>query len=309
MQGNQIITLIIVLILLWALLEQKLVTTKEYSVKSARLPKQFDHTKIVVLADLHNKRFGKKNERLIRHIDKLEPDYILVAGDMVNKNSSCYPGNGFDLLEQLSHKHRIFYALGNHEQRLEHDSELDDSRMNHKASAKKMDKQRDFHTTWIEYKELLTAHKVTFLNNESVSIIKGNASVIITGLSIGQEYFERHKQPLLEADSINRMIGKGSSTQFRILIAHNSVYFKSYVKWGADLILSGHLHGGMVRLPGIGGLISPQAKFFPRYQSGLYTEQGKSMIVSRGLGSHSIMPRLFNIPELVSIELISEQKQ
>jgi len=107
----------------------------------------------------------------------------------------------------------------------------------------------------------------------------------------------------LQAEYLERLLGKKEDNIFQLLIAHNPIYFKEYINWGADLTISGHLHGGLVRLPFLRGMLSPQVKFFPRYDAGRFEENGKEMIVSRGLGSHSIMFRLFNPPELVYIRL------
>jgi predicted MPP superfamily phosphohydrolase len=107
----------------------------------------------------------------------------------------------------------------------------------------------------------------------------------------------------MEKGYLASLIGDKPNKNFAILIAHNPVYFTEYTRWGADLTLSGHLHGGLVRLPFIGGVASPQIRLFPKYSAGNYTENGQQMIVSRGLGSHSLMPRIWNAPEIVSITL------
>ena len=88
---------------------------------------------------------------------------------------------------------------------------------------------------------------------------------------------------------------------FHILLAHNPVYFDTYAAWGADLTLSGHLHGGIIRIPGIGGLITPQAQLFPKYDRGLISVNGKYMVVSAGLGEHTVPIRIFNPPQLILI--------
>jgi predicted MPP superfamily phosphohydrolase len=87
------------------------------------------------------------------------------------------------------------------------------------------------------------------------------------------------------------------------LLAHNPKYFKSYAAWGADLTLSGHIHGGIVQIPFLGGAVSPQVEFFPKYDAGLFHENDKAMILSRGLGTHTINVRINNTAELVSIKL------
>ncbi|MDF2512191.1 MAG: hypothetical protein K0S04_2057 [Herbinix sp.] len=291
MEANQIIVGLIILILIWTLIEQKLLITKRFLIKSQCLPQEWDGTKLVVLADLHNCSFGKNNERLAKKIDQLAPDYILVVGDMINKMSTSYPSNSFLLLERLAKKYKIYYSYGNHEQKLDDYKTMTD------------EEKKALYSSWNEYREGLTRENITLLDNKSVSITKNGASLRVTGLSLGLEYFERHRMQELKQGHLKKVIGEKKKDEFQILMAHHPFYFKDYADWGADLIVSGHVHGGMVRLPGIGGLLSPQAKFFPKYQAGLYKKQDKSMVVSRGLGSHSVMPRLFNIPEIVFLSL------
>ena len=108
----------------------------------------------------------------------------------------------------------------------------------------------------------------------------------------------------MPAEEIREALGEPAEGAYRILLAHNPDYFSAYAQWGADLTLSGHLHGGMVRLPKIGGLISPNWTLFPKYDHGLYTIEEKKMIVSAGLGSHTIKLRINNPPELVVLDFV-----
>jgi uncharacterized protein len=288
-----IIAGIILLLVIWALIERKLLVTTKYTITSERLPKKFDKTSFILLADLHNCTFGKNNERLIKRINLLNPEFIIVAGDMINKKEACFPSNAFTLLESLAKKYKIYYAYGNHEQRMEL-----------YGNAFVEDKNsKELYDNWIKFRKKLQERKVVFLDNASIDIMKNSSKLSITGVSIGPQYFKRGDIPKLEEEYLRSLIGKKDKQTYQILIAHNPMHFSEYAKWGADLTVSGHLHGGMVRLPGIGGVLSPQAKFFPKYHAGIYTKDNQQMIVSRGLGSHSIMPRLFNIPEIVSIEL------
>ncbi|MGB4660956.1 MAG: metallophosphoesterase [Mobilitalea sp.] len=303
MHTETIVAGLIILIIIWAFIERKLLITTKYEVVSDTLPKEFDGTNFVVLSDLHNQNFGKDNERLIHKIDLLSPDFILVAGDMINKDTVCYPSTSFTLLEALSEKYKIYYGYGNHELKNDMFLKIKGNNQENKGSM-----SEEAYSTWVEYKENLIKSNVTILNNESITIDKGEAKLTITGLSIGGMYFRHFKLPTMTTQYLNQVIGEHCAN-YQILIAHNPCYYNDYLNWGADLVLSGHLHGGLVRLPFIGGLVSPQVIFFPKYTSGLYRkkeESGKNqkaMIVSRGLGSHSIMPRLFNIPDLVFVRL------
>ncbi len=299
---------IILILILWALIEQKLLVSARYHIFSAKLPKNFDNTNFIVLADLHNCTFGKNNARLIKRIKEMSPEFIIVAGDMINKREICYPSSAFTLLECLAKQYKIYYAYGNHEQRMElignsfaGNTKSDNSNLTQKEKALK-----EAYSTWVEYKEKLRKLNVVFLDNESNYYTKNHTNIRITGVSIGQKYFERNKLPAIEEKYLESLIGESSPKEYQLLIAHNPVFFMDYARWGADLTISGHLHGGMVRLPGVGGVLSPQAKFFPKYHSGNHTEDGQQMVVSRGLGSHSVMPRLFNVPEIVQVILKCE---
>jgi predicted MPP superfamily phosphohydrolase len=295
MQKDTVLYGIILLIILWAFIEQKLLLTTKYTVNSDKLPEPLNNTSFVLLADLHNRTFGKNNQRLINRIKALNPDFIIVAGDMVNKKDHSYPSNAYNLLEQLAKKHKLYYAFGNHEQKLE--------RICREASGAWSNEEKEYGSTWVEFRKKLEQNKVIFLDNQSTMLDLHSASIRVTGVSLRHEYFEFNSSKELPDEELKDLLGESTNKQYQLLIAHNPVHFNTYAKWGADLTLSGHLHGGMMRLPGIGGVISPQAKFFPKYDKGIYTQEDRHLIVSRGLGSHSIMPRLFNIPEIIYVKL------
>lgn len=299
MQSYLILAVLFIIIILWTAVEQKQLTTTKYSAASKRLPKEFDNIGFVVLADLHNYNFGKSNERLIKRIDALMPEFIIVAGDMINKGMACYPSNAYTLLSELAKKYKIYYAYGNHEQRWE--KSLNETVENANARPENPD------PSWVVYKEKLSGMNVTFLDNESTFHTRNKVKIRITGVSIDKTFFERSRIPAMEEGYLNSLIGEKKGKEYQILIAHNPVYFEEYAKWGADLTISGHLHGGLVRLPGVGGVISPQVRLFPKYSAGNFTNNGQQqMVVSRGLGSHSAMPRMFNAPEIVYITLKNE---
>ena len=112
----------------------------------------------------------------------------------------------------------------------------------------------------------------------------------------------------MEVDYIKDCLGDCKEDSFHVLLAHNPTYFETYAKWGADLTLSGHLHGGIMRLPILGGVIAPSYHLFPKYDAGLFRIGNQKMIVSVGLGSHSIKIRLFNPPKIDVITLQHEKK-
>ena len=103
-------------------------------------------------------------------------------------------------------------------------------------------------------------------------------------------------------------LGEPCAEKYTVLLAHNPDFFPVYAEWGADLVLSGHVHGGMVRIPGWKGVVSPNIRFFPKYDGGKFEEGKSTMILSRGLGMHTIPVRLFNPGELIVIDFMKEQE-
>lgn len=291
---------ILLVLILWSFIEKEFLSISRFKLSSNKLARNTEPIRIVMLADLHNNTFGKKNKRLIRQIDKLEPDMIIGAGDIITKHKPCYPSHGYDLMKELAVKYPTYYGYGNHElyfdimkEELNKDRESEDAFLL---------------STWEEYLDRLQGLGVQILKNESSTLKIKNTRLRISGLNLAKDYYPKGKaDPSMELN-LHSQIG-ASAGEYQILIAHNPIYFDAYAEWGADLTLAGHLHGGLARLPFLGGVVSPQYKFFPRYDSGIYEKGKRKMVVSKGLGSHSIMLRLFNPPDIVFITLISEEEK
>ncbi|MGB8453787.1 MAG: metallophosphoesterase [Anaerocolumna sp.] len=284
MDSNIITAVILLLFIMYVFIENKNLEIKYYQIHSKRIPNAFNGVRFVILADLHNNKFGKDNEKLIDKISKINPDYILVAGDMVVSSEPDNLEAPYHLLSVLIGKYPIYYSLGNHEQRL-----VPEVTLHYKSYAK--------------YKINLQELGVQFLENEQVTISRNDENIAITGLVIGMDYFNKLKQPGMTTEYIQNLVGIPQNKCYNILIAHNPVYFNFYAEWGADLIVSGHVHGGIIRLPGLGGIISPQYKFMPKYDAGKFEMNDKIMLVSKGLGLHTIKLRIHNRPELMVVTL------
>lgn len=258
---------------------------REYTLSSDKIKENMD---LAVLADLHNKQYGRENQKLLEALDKISPDAVMVAGDMLTAN----PGKGYEpaasFMEKAAAKYPVYYGLGNHEYRMKLYRE-------------------DYGDEFEEYMQRLNKAGVVVLDNESTQMrIKKKdlrTDVRITGASIERCYYKRFQKTFMEADYLDSIVGKADKDSYQILLAHNPEYFEEYVNWGADLILSGHIHGGMMRLPVLGGVVSPKFVFFPRYDGGLFQKNSSSMVLSRGLGMHTIPIRIFNPGELVVIHL------
>lgn len=286
---------LIVIYFLWTIIECRILVVSRFTIPSKALGKDVWDLSFVVLADIHNRSFGKNNKRLIKKILEETPDFVIIAGDMINKRKPCYPSKAFNLIKEISEHYPVYYAYGNHEQYfvdLEHANNEDDDK-NNKA----------LYEAWSMYKVELIKLGVCILDNNSIILQHKEDKLTITGLSISTDFYDRRYGQGLGQDEIYSRIGSRSREGYQILIAHNPLFFLDYQRWGADLVISGHMHGGLIRLPFVRGIISPQVKFFPKYDAGLYTENDSHMVISRGLGSHSFMPRFLNPPELVVINL------
>ena len=261
------------------------IVNSSYTLTYDTLPKSFDGFNIVQLSDLHNQEFGYQNERLVQHVERLEPDIVVLTGDMVSADDTQF--NEFEsLIQSLGNRYPIFYIVGNHEQALDE-------------------------TDLMLLKKMLLQHDVVILDNESVTLTKGHDQLHLYGLWFNLRYYSDQTNPLIlndpetyyfDEDKMIELLGD-KQDGFSILLAHNPVYFETYANWGADLTLSGHLHGGMVRIPFIGGIVSPEKTWFPYYDAGLYSNEQQHLIVSRGLSAGHKGFRFFNCPEVIRITL------
>ena len=147
---------------------------------------------------------------------------------------------------------------------------------------------------------------VRHLVNEKVYLPEFNMDIY--GMEIDLDYYKKFQSISMEGDYPDRLLGMPDQTRATVLIAHNPDYFPAYAGWGADLVVSGHIHGGLMRLPVLGGAISPSFKLFPHFDGGQFWEGCSTMILSRGLGAHTLPIRIFNPGELVLIELKGEGK-
>lgn len=253
----------------------------EYTITSSKIPDAFNGYKILQLSDLHNASYGKNNSKLLKKIEKINPDIIVMTGDMVNTNSKNY-NNFYSLAKEISSKYPSYYILGNHELRLSAEKRLD-----------------------ILYK--LNSFGVNVLNNSSASLLKDNEIINIYGLTQPITTYKNVLKNNVETDfsleDIQSIFQNIDNNSFNILLSHSPFDFEIFSKWGADLVLSGHIHGGIIRLPLIGGLLSPERNFFPKYDAGEFSYSSSKMVVSRGLGNGTINLRIFNNPEICVIKL------
>ncbi len=239
---------------------------------------------LVFLSDFHNHCYGNDNDELICAILACHPDYIVIAGDMIvrkAKNNDRSVG----LLNRLYQSGiPVMYSLGNHESRL----------------------REEFPERYRDYMQKIENPLLTVLDNRTVSPEEG---LYFAGLTLPKDCFRKgFGTGKVSKEQIEEMIGTRPDG-VTVLLAHNPNQFEAYDRYGADITLSGHVHGGIVRLPKLGGVISPEWKPFPKYDSGLFQGTRTKMLISKGLGMHTIPVRLWNKAELIHITVMTEQSE
>lgn len=255
--------------------------TTEYTIRSEKLPAMFDGYRIVQLSDLHGATYGKQNEMLIHAVEKVEPDLVVMTGDMMDNKKGAVEV-AVELCDRLCRKYPVYYAIGNHEQTLADD-------------------------VWKKARTQLEDFGVVILENDYVDLEKCGESIRLCGLVMPLVYY---KDPFGEYEkgvnfykrNVEECLGHVNQQKYSVLLAHNPLYFPAYYNWGADLTLSGHVHGGIIHVPGLGGLLSPDMTFFPKYDAGDFERNGRHLIVSRGLGNRFLF-RVMNPVEVVVITL------
>ena len=245
---------------------------ERFTFSSPRLPEGFDGCTVVVLADLHGAVFGEDNQRLLETVSNQAPDVILLAGDLLDRFRETPHSYAVDLGRRLAAIAPTYFVTGNHEWALPDVPALE---------------------------EALTEAGVTVLDNRFVTLERGGDQVLLAGVDDPNGYADQ-KTPEELAEEVHAAWGDG----FWLLLAHrNNLFAPRYSRLGADLVISGHGHGGMIRLPFTDGLISVERTLFPSYTAGFYEENGSTAFISRGLGNSGPSFRLFNRPEVAVLTL------
>jgi len=251
---------------------------REYTISTDKIDREYT---FALLADLHNRSYGMDNAKLIEAVDGVRPDIILTAGDMLTAKPRKSYQTALGFMKKIGEKYPVYYGIGNHEYRMKLYRE-------------------DYGDTFEQYTGALKEAGIHVLDNESLE----TDEFIITGVSIDRRYYKRFQKTVMKKECLTDTLGETSRDKYHILLAHNPEYFEEYADWGPDLVVSGHVHGGIMRLPVLGGVISPKLVLFPKYDGGLFAKNATTMILSRGLGMHTLPIRIFNPGELVVIHLL-----
>ena len=260
----------------WALVwGNTALVTANVLVCSNGIPEAFDAYKIVQISDLHDAQIGENNEKLIAMTAETEPDCIVLTGDFVD-SSRFHPELSLSVAESLVKIAPVYYVSGNHEAILPDE----------------------------DYQALtdgLRGLGVCVLEDESAELTRGGQSIRLIGLTdIGFHpgTLEEKKDALRTA--LSALLPED---EFSVTLAHRPELMDVYTECGAPFVLSGHAHGGQIRLPGIGGLIAPGQGLFPKYTEGKYEENGTTLVVSRGIGNSVLPLRVNDRPQIVVVQL------
>ena len=277
---------LVIIIISYALNSLKEVDITNYTISNEKIPQEFNDFKILQLSDFHSSGYKDTTEIIISKVKEINPDIIVMTGDMVSWEVKDIEELE-KLINSLANLYPIYYINGNHEQLAE------------------IVRTKKYQNLLDELKSL----DITFLRDNYVEITKDGQSINLYEIDIPLDnatglYASRWQ---LESDYVETTLPQVDSSKFNILLAHNPLFIKQYNKWGADLVLSGHMHGGIIRIPIIGvGILSPERVLFPRYDAGKFKRGDTTMIVNRGIGTSSIGLRIFNNPEISIITLNSE---
>jgi len=255
--------------------ENNQIDTTAVTIQSEKLPAAFNDYTILQIADLHGKSFGSRQKVLLKKVNKLQPDVILMTGDLIDSRR-----NGEEeallLMKQLTPDYPVYFVTGNHEVRL--------------------------NLTILPKLERLG---VTVLRNTSVPLERDGQFIELLG--IDDPTTTRWSEGLQEPDGIRKSLDQAQSTAepraFQLLMAHRPEYLPLYAERKVDLVLSGHAHGGQIRLPFTDGMYAPGQGFFPELTAGQHTMENTRLIISRGLGNSLFPFRIFNHPELIVVTL------
>lgn len=249
--------------------QQNLIQTEIIDVSAEGLPAAFDGMRIAVVSDIHGKQFGSGSAGLFKKVEQLRPDLIAITGDLVESRAqlTMVPA----LARGLAEIAPTYYVTGNHE-----------------WAARVVP----------DVLALLQENGVITLSNETVTLEKDGEHLFLMGINDPNGPADQ-KTLAQQVDELRNTRGEG----FILLLAHRNDRTGEYAAAGVDLTLAGHAHGGLVRLPFIGGLIGPGHDWFPSYTAGLYRLSYGQMVVSRGLGNAGRTLRLFNRPHLPLVVL------
>lgn len=279
--GNTAKTILCMLMLVGGLIgffcyENRSIVLTRFDLYFDKLPAEFEDFTIVHLSDFHNQHYGPGARAVIPFVERAKPDLIAFTGDLVDRRQ--FRGEpALELMRGLVRLAPVYYVNGNHEWGSGRYDQLE-----------------------MQIREL----GVRVLRNERKRVLRGNTEIAVLG--IDDPVFRGNGPDVLFRELSAARSGLEPEV-FTILLSHRPEAMKVYAQGAVDLVLSGHAHGGQVRLPLVGGLVAPNQGLFPKYSAGVYEMERTRMVVHRGLGNSIVPLRLFNRPEVIVIQLHRQQ--
>ena len=269
-----IIFIIVVLLSYYLYFQNTELQVSSYDIVDNRIPKEFNEYKIVQVSDFHNTKSNRLTDDLVKEIKIQKPNIIVITGDLIDSNKTDVDV-AISFIKRLKNIAPTYFITGNHEASISEYENL---------------------------KEKLESEDVIVLENKTEVLEIADTKINLIGINDPNMFYqpyasdnEKIKSELIEANY--------DKNNYSILLSHRPELFDTYVNNELDLVLTGHAHGGQIRIPLVGGLVSPNQGFFPKYTSGIFKEDNTSMIVSRGIGNSIIPFRVNNRPELVIVKL------
>lgn len=268
--------------------------------------KNSDKASFIFISDFHNKSYKDNYQKLLNEIFELNPHYIVLGGDFIDfsKFNKTFKIINYDKtisfikeLVKYSSKiktnenynlKKILFTFGNHELRL-----------------KDANNDERFLKAYGHFIDVLNENDIQIIDNETIDLSSG---ISFSGLSLYNGYYYnklsfKKNFEHIEKNVLDEYFLDLDKNRFNIVSFHKPDYFNDLFDYGFDLVLSGHNHGGLVRLPKVGAIVSPDLDLFPRYDYGKYAFNNKTLIVSSGLGEHFLRLRLNNKPEICYISI------
>ena len=253
------------------------IQTTYTTIEGEKIPEEFNGFTIVQVSDLHNADFGTNQENLLHAVQKASPDIIAVTGDLID-SSHTDVAKAMEFISGAIDIAQVYYVTGNHEA---------------------------WSDQYAVLKQQLLHAGVVILDNKELWINNGTASIQLLGLSDPDFTGDDASYEISAQMSTKLKALRNEDSRYTVLLSHRPELLEVYAENGIDLVLTGHAHGGQVRLPFVGGLVAPNQGFFPKYTEGIYEKEQTKMLVSRGLGNSVIPLRVNNRPELVVVTLKS----
>ena len=248
------------------------VQVEEADVFMETLPEAFDGLRIAEIADLHGRQFGQGNRGLLAALAEAEPDLICIDGDLFDEKTDL--STLMPLLSGLTAIAPTFYVTGNHEWQV-------------KSLRQVLSQMR--------------ACGVQVLQNEYTVLEREGEKLVIAGVDDPCGPYDQKTPAELTAE----IYGEVGQDACIVMLAHRNDTLPMWAELGVDLVLTGHCHGGVVRLPLVGGVFGTERELFPKYDAGLYRQGNTALYVSRGMGYSRVRIRLFNRPHLPVLTLRS----